>query len=154
MCHTHSEQTPLSHPPPPTPNHSKSCGQLTSTTWVWICGRQHTSTPSRRFSRFTTRPASSSHRHRTCVSPVSVFSVSLRFTLPLIGWMFYFSSLEPKPKMFESPVDWLLHSPEWKQETRTKVCGHLLMLLENPQVLSFSFSFFFYKFKLPKNLCH
>lgn len=48
---------------------------------------------------------------------------------------FYFSSLEPEPKMFES--NRLLYSHQQKQETRTKVREHLLFL-ENPQVLSFS----------------
>lgn len=118
------------------PHHSKSCGQLTSTTWVWICGQQHTSTPSRRFSRFTTRPDLSSHRH-TCVSPASVFlslSGSHCLWLDECLFFFFFPSLEPEPKMFESNL--LLHSHQQKQEIRTKVCGHLL--LENPQVLCFS----------------
>lgn len=112
------------------PNHSKSCGQLTSTTWVWTCGRQHTSTPSRRFSRFTTRPASSSHRHhRTCVSPVSVFpSRSGSHCLWLDG-CFIFLLLNPNQRcLIVQSSDWLLHSPEWKEETR-------LLFLENSQVL-------------------
>lgn len=92
----------------------KSCGQLTSTTWVWICGRQRTSTPSRRFSRFTTRLASSSHRH-TFVSPATI-SLSLWVTLPLIRWMFFFFlPLETKPKMFKSQIVWLAASLAWME---------------------------------------
>lgn len=84
---THSNSF-LSFPPPT--NNSKSCGQLTSTTWVWIYGQQRTSTPSRRFSRFTTRPVLSSHRH-ICVSPASVFlSLSGSHFLWLDECLFFF----------------------------------------------------------------
>lgn len=133
IYNTHAQQrfsfTPFP-PPPPIHHHSKSCGQLTSTTWVWICGRQRTSTPLRRFSRFTTRLASSSHRH-TFVSPATI-SLSLWITLPLIRWMvFFFFRLKPNQRCLRAKSsDWLLHSRGWKQEARLKVCGHQLMFLK------------------------
>ena len=88
--------------------HSKSCGRLTSTTWVWTCGQQRTSTPSRRFSKFTTRPGSSSHRHTVCLA--------LAWDHTASDWMnvfFFFILLLSKPNqryLRAELSDWLLHS--------------------------------------------
>lgn len=56
---------------------SKSCEQPTSTTSVWTCGQRRTSTPSRRCSRFTARPASSSHRLSSSCCLLRSLSVSV-----------------------------------------------------------------------------